>query len=79
MPRRVEAVQCRAGTSMQGIGASAWCRGCSSGVILLFWPFPVIPPSSPVLPSSFFLSSTLGSLCFGVKAAAQRGKEPRGD
>ena len=34
MPRWVEAVQCRAGTSMQGIGASAWCRGCSSGVLL---------------------------------------------
>ena len=50
-----------------------------SGVVLLFWPFPVIPPSSPVLPSSLFLSSTLGSLCFGVEAAAQRGKEPRGD
>ena len=50
-----------------------------SGVVLLFWPFPAAPPSSPVLPSSFFLSSTLGSLCFGVEAAAQRGKEPRGD
>jgi len=37
-----------------------------SGVVLPFWPFPAAPPSSPVLPSAFFLSSTLGSLCFGV-------------